>query len=144
MLCFPEISSVAVVQQLATKAGVIFSLQLPKKPLETWASWATLPRCRLASAACSVGVILPLANCSWHLDPGQPGMEPSGVPSPQLLCRVTCGKRVGVTLLQALWPQSWSHAYIMISFKGPLSRQHFCLPHKLSSSSCWLLSLCGF
>lgn len=82
MLCFPEISSVAVVQQLATKAGVIFSLQLPKKPLETWASWATLLRCRLASAARSAGVILPLANCSWHLDPGQPGMEPSGVPSP--------------------------------------------------------------
>lgn len=50
MLCFPEISSIAVVQQLVTKAWVIFSLQLLKKPLETWASWATLPRSGIACA----------------------------------------------------------------------------------------------
>lgn len=65
------------------------------------------PSAQLQHGLChSTGVILPLANCSWHVDLGQPGMEPSGVPPLQLLCRVTCGKRVGVTLLQALWPQS--------------------------------------
>lgn len=46
----PWISSIAVVQQLATKAWVIFSRQLLKKPLETWAGWAPLPSGSMASA----------------------------------------------------------------------------------------------
>lgn len=105
MLRFPGISSIAVVQQLATKAWVIFSLQLLKKPLETWASWAPLPSCSMASATPQESSSPWLIALGMWTRAAWQGTKQC-VPPPHLLCRVTCGKRVGVTLLQALWPQS--------------------------------------
>lgn len=105
MLGFPGIGSIAVVQQLATKAWVIFSLQLLKKPLETWAGWAPLPSCSMASATpqeSSSPWLIALGT--WTQ--GSLAWNQAVCPSLQLLCRMTCGKRVGVTLLWALWPQS--------------------------------------
>lgn len=105
MLGFPGIGSITVVQQLATKAWVIFSLQLLKKPLETWAGWAPLPSCSMASATpqeSSSPWLIALGT--WTQD--SLAWNQAVCPSLQLLCRMTCGKRVGVTLLRALWPQS--------------------------------------